>query len=213
VTFQGGDGMAAILNYPAFILSRPEKGHPLTKSLEVLGFPFAHPVVPLGTGPKFTPLDRTSAYSWIPSELRSIDPNSLRRPTEQDAHGPFTLAAAVEGSTRSFSDPNRTANVRMVVVGTDYFLDAELPSPPGNADFLARLAEWMVQDEDFQSIPSKGAAFRPLRPVHPALRGFFKAAGYFFLPALIVLWGFLRWRDRRLARPSIEKAWRESLRA
>lgn len=211
---RGGMTVTNILSYPAFILSRADGGHPVTRSLESLSFPFAHPVIPTGsTGVVVTPLAASSSRSWLPPNLLSMDPYSLRPAAPEDPRGPFTLAAAAEGSLPSFRDAGRTARVKLALVGSGYFLDGQLPLLPGNADFPSFLAEWMTQGDDFLSIPSRGSSFRPLRPAPPVVRVLVKALSYFFLPFAVVLWGLARWRRRRADRPSIQKEWEASSRA
>jgi gliding-associated putative ABC transporter substrate-binding component GldG len=205
---QGGFTISNIVNYPPFVLCRPDRNHPLTRSLDALAFPFAHPIVRSGgAGIRFTPLAASSPYSWVPSNVTSMDPFAVRPPQKNEMKGPFTLAALVEGSTTSFTVPSRRAGFRMAVVGTGYFADDGLPIVPGNADFLSGLAEWMVQEKDFVSIPTHGQAFRPLRQVPAPVRGVVKVLGFFFPPLAMVLWGFARWRRRRVLRPVIQKEW------
>ena len=122
------------------------------------------------------------------------------------------MAALVEGSTGSFRDPTRTARVRLAVVGTGSFVDENLPLAPANGDFLVNLAEWMVQDKDFLSIPSREPAFRPLRQVPVPARWIIKVGGHFLPPLVFALWGLVRWRRRRARRFVIQKEWEAAVR-
>ncbi len=210
---QGGYTVSNIINYPLFILSRPDGGHPLTKSLEALAFPFAHSLIPTGApGMTVTGLAKSSPHSWMAVDLESVDPFSIRGPAPTDPRGPFLLAAVVEGSTVSFRDPSRTARARLAVVGTGAFVEENLPLTPSNGDFLVNLAEWMVQDKDFLSIPTRGPAFRPLRQAPVPVRWIVKVGGHFLPPVGFVLWGLVRWRRRRSRRSLIQKEWEAAAR-
>jgi ABC-type uncharacterized transport system involved in gliding motility auxiliary subunit len=212
-TSRAGVTVSNIVAYPPFIVTRPSRTHPLTRPLDSLVFPFAHPVVFSG-GPTltFTPLAMSSVHSWTPTDLRNYDPFSMRPPSPDALRGPFPLAAVVEGSTTSFCDPARAARVRLAVVGSGVFVDDGLPLPVENGVFLSGLADWLCQENDFLSIPTRGPSFRPIHPRSGVVRALVKAAGYFFLPLMVVAWGFLRWRRRCARRPAIQKIW-ESFRA
>lgn len=208
---QNGFTVANIIHYPAFILSRPEP-HPAAQSLSALMFPFAGAVVPTGAG-TFTPLARSSARSWMPPDLMSLDPYRLPPPQPADAEGPFTLLALVEGSTAAFHDPSRAVKYRLVVSGAGSFTDGQLPLPAENIDFLVQMAEWLAEGDSFTPIPSHGDGFRPLRPLPAPVRGFFKFMGYFFLPGVSAFLGVLLWRRRSARRPAVQKEWEAASRA
>jgi gliding-associated putative ABC transporter substrate-binding component GldG len=211
---QGPYSMVNIVAYPLFLRVKPSSSHPLTKSLDELGFAFAHPLIPVaGPGLTVTPLAQSSPYSWMPVDVTNVDPFRIPPPLPSDPKGPFTLAVSVEGSTVSYKDPSRPASVRMVVAGTGYFLDNQLPLPPGNGSLLVSLADWLLQDPSFAAIPLRGPAYRPLRKVAPLVRNLAKLTGYFFLPLLVTAWGFWRWRRRRARRPTIQKEWEAVLHA
>lgn len=208
---QGGFTVSNIINYPAFVLSRPE-AHPSAQSVGALMFPFSGPLSASGNG-TFTPLARSSRHSWAPAGLRTLDPFSLRPPLPDDPRGPFTLAALVESSTVSFRDPARPAHVRVAVLGSGVFVGPETPIPADNLDFLSHLAEWLAEGDGYLVIPTHGDPFRPLRPLPAAARGLVKLLGYFFLPSSVTLMGFLLWRRRRARRPSVQREWEEAARA
>ncbi len=212
---QGGFSISNILNYPALPLSnRINKKHPLTQSLDVLGFPFAHALTPRvseNNGLKVTPLAQSSRHSWTFPNLSSLDPYSIPPPTEDNPKGPFLLAALVEGSTTAYSRPDKKIeSLKLAVVGTSFFYDSGMPNPEGNAAFLSGLAEWFSQDPLLLSIPSKGSPFRPLRQLPPWARPLVKLLGFFLLPALVIAGGFFRWRRRQSHRLQVEQVYRPS---
>jgi gliding-associated putative ABC transporter substrate-binding component GldG len=206
---QGPYAVTNILNYPAIPLADDLNGeHLLTKSLDVLSFPFAHPVhasTGAPAGLTTTILARSSPYSWISPGLSILDPYEMRPPAESDPKGPFPLALAVEGSAPSYSDPRKTvSNVRLLVVGTAFFSDPQMPLSEGNALFFINAAEWLSQDPILLSIPSKGAAFRPIRQLPPVFRMILKWLGYFLLPLAVGAGALIRWRRRQTNRRRVE---------
>lgn len=200
---QGGFSIQNIVKYPAIPLSnRLNRENPVLRALDVLGFPFAHAVSPADPAPglKFTPLAESSAYSWMAPGVTRLDPYSLGGPAADSPRGPFTLAALVEGSTTAYADAGSSATVKLAVVGTSYFADPQMPAPPANMMFISGLTEWLAQDPHFLSIPTRDAPYRPLRELPAAALRALKLLGYFFLPALVLAWGFLRWRGRERQR-------------
>jgi ABC-type uncharacterized transport system involved in gliding motility auxiliary subunit len=217
---QGGVTLQNILNYPAIPLAnRLNRDHPVTRGLEVLGFPFAHALhvsTSAATGMAVKPavLAESSRHSWVPPDAGRMDPYDLAPPAASDPRGPFVLAAAVEGAAASYSDPSRRVDsLRLLVVGTSYFLDGALPVPESNAAFALAAAEWLAEDPNILSIPLKGAPFRPLRRLPDGARQAVKWGGLFLLPAAFVASGFLHWRARRRKRAAVDVLYREAARA
>lgn len=190
----------------------------IASGLDVLGFPFAHPVMrstESASTLQYTPVVESSKASWIYSGS-NLEPYALleERPSQMDARGPFALAAVAEGTSPSFSDPQKTIpKVRILVVGTSYFNDPGMPNPPENAAFLLSAAEWLTQDPNILAIPSKGSAFRPLKATRPWQRQAAKWTGLFLLPALVIAAGFIHWRLRQRCRITVLKSFQEAGRA
>lgn len=211
---------AFLVKYLPFVMSNDlNKGNPALKELDVLGFPFVSPLTPtLGSSSTltFTDLARSSPNSWIWPGLYNVDPPSLQAQLQSDppSHftaagrpsdvGPFTLAALVEGSTVTYREPHRPApHVKLVVLGTSFFANPQVPNPEGNALFILSMAQWLTQKGNYLSIPPKSSPFRPLKQVSPAARPWIKTFGYFLVPLFVVLGGFLHWRNRALRRIDI----------
>jgi len=202
---QGGYQIRNIIDYPAMPLANTlNKKHPVTAPMDVLGFFFASPIfvsTTVAQEVRVTPLAESSRASWIAPGLSRIEPYELQPPQPTDPKGPFILAALAEGKAPAFTDPSRTVEkLRLVVAGSSYFADPQMPNPETNAAFVIGMAEWLAQDENLLAIPIKGAAFRPLRKLSPLVQQAVKIAGYFFLPALVILGGFARWRLRQRRR-------------
>ncbi|HMU95150.1 MAG TPA: hypothetical protein PKA08_00025 [Elusimicrobiota bacterium] len=211
------------VKYWPFVLSNDlNREHLATRDLDVLGFPYANPLSFNFSGAstlKGTVLARSSAKSWVWPGLYNVDPPSLfaqlksespatfGKSGKGDQLGPFPLAVVVEGATTTYRTPSRPIpNLRLVVLGTSFFANPQVPNPEGNALSILALAHWMTQESNYLAIPPKDSPFRPLRPVSNGLRRTAKAAGYFLIPALIVLAGFLHWRRRQILRARVQRA-------
>lgn len=211
------------VKYWPFVLSNDlNREHLATRDLDVLGFPYANPLSFNFSGAstlKGTVLARSSAKSWVWPGLYNVDPPSLfaqlksespatfDKSGKRDQLGPFPLAVVVEGATTTYRTPSRPIpNLRLVVLGTSFFANPQVPNPEGNALSILALAHWMTQESNYLAIPPKDSPFRPLRPVSNGLRRTAKAAGYFLIPALIVLAGFLHWRRRQILRARVQRA-------
>ena len=212
-----------LVKYLPFVLSNDlNKDPPPLRELDVLGFPFASPLTSTLGSPStltYTWLARSSRNSWIWPGVYNVDPPSLQSqvqsdPPDQFVHagrlndvGPFTLAALVEGSTVTYREPRRPApHIKLVVMGTSFFANPQVPNPEGNALFILALAQWLTQEKNFLSIPPKSAPFRPLKPVPPWARPLIKGVGFFLIPFTVVLAGVLHWRTRARRRVDIQAA-------
>lgn len=208
-----GDDVAIVRYWPFILADRLNKSHPALESLDVLGFPYGSPLVPSFAGPSpltFTELARSSEQSWIWSSLYNVDPASLSKQAKQEQPsqvGPFTLAALVEGTTVTFRSPPRPVpHLRLVVMGTSFFADPQVPNPEGNALFILTLAQWLTRDGDPLSIPPKSSPYRPLKSVPDWLRSLIKGFAYFFVPGAVILAGLWRMQRREIIRESVRAA-------
>jgi ABC-type uncharacterized transport system involved in gliding motility auxiliary subunit len=210
ISMQTGAGNF-LVSYPPYpMASRFSKDHVLTKTLDVLGFPFVHPVTAVpGSALQVTPLAWSSEKSWQSPGLYNLDPPSLKMPTDADPKGPFPLMAEVRGATTTFSSPSRPVkDLRLIVAGTGFLVDPRMPSPEGNGLFLINLAQWMTQDGELLAIPPKGSPFRPLRPLGTPARIAVKWGGQFGLPLLVFAAAILHWRRRRRQREIVRAEFR-----
>lgn len=216
-------GTAFLVKYFPFVMSNDlNKANRTLQELDVLGFPFVSPLTSTLGSPStltFTWLARSSRHSWIWPGLYNVDPPSLQAQWQSDPPaqfaqagrqtdvGPFTLAALVEGSTVTYREPLRPApHVKLVVLGTSFFANPQVPNPEGNALFILSLAQWLTQEGNYLSIPPKSAPFRPLKQVPPWTRPWIKGFGYFLVPLFVILTGLLHWRTRAFRRVDIRAA-------
>jgi|GEM_PF-38582 len=89
---------------------------------------------------------------------------------------------------------------RILVVGTSKMVDPKLSGNDSpNMNFFLNTIDWLSQDEKLISIRSKGAVFRPLKPVPDAVRLAVKWINFLLMPAVLVVFGVMRWRRRKSA--------------
>ncbi len=208
---------AYLVKYFPFVMANSlNKNIRALDGLDVLGFPFASPLTPTSSSLNYTWLVRSSAHSWVWPGVYNVDPPSIQNqlrsdPPEKYADagrqndlGPFDLASWVEGSTVTYRDPHQPApHVKLVVFGTSFFANPQVPNPEGNALFILSLAQWLTQEGNYLSIPPKSSPFRPIKPVGPWTQPLIKGIGFFLVPGLVVIAGVLRWQRRTARREKL----------
>jgi hypothetical protein len=214
---------AFLVKYFPFIKSNTlNRENRALQGLDVLGFPFASALTSTLSSSstlKFTWLAKSSPNSWVWPGLYNVDPPSLQSQWQSDppAHfeeagrqkdlGPFTLAAVVEGSTVTFRQPRQPVpEIKLVVIGTSFFANPQVPIPEGNALFILAMAHWLTQEGSDLSIPPKSSPYRPLKPVAPWARSVTKLYGFFLVPFLVVFAGVWHWYSRAARRETIRDA-------
>lgn len=204
-----------IVQYPPIVLSSDLNGaHPVTQGLEAAVLPFVSPIdVSTRGAAAVDVLVRSSKRSWARTTEKagfmSLHPFQLPPMADEDARGPFVLAAAVRGNFSPYwSKPPAGANAktflsgaikpgRLAVIGTSRFVSREFqPSESGHA-FFFNLADWLSQDEDLISIRSKSVAFHPLRDIPASARTAVRVADTLGPPLCVAFFGVWSWRRRR----------------
>ncbi|MBL0058645.1 MAG: GldG family protein [Elusimicrobia bacterium] len=222
ITMQDQQTIFPVKYYPLVMANDLNRQNRSLQSIDVLGFPYASALTPTLAPPSaltFTWLARSSKKSWIWPGFYNVDPVSIFNQLKTDSPsdfsragrqkdlGPFTLAALVEGSTVTFRDPSRPApRVKLVVMGTSFFANPQMPNPDGNALFILSMAQWLTQEGNYLTIPPKSSPYRPLKPVPGWVRAVFKGFGYFLVPFLVLLGGVWHWRNRSIGREGIRAA-------
>lgn len=215
---RGAYTMSNIVNYPFFPTARTfNKDNLIVKDLESVTFNFVSSL-DSSSGSwdlTFDPLVFSSDLSGI--QKAPFDINPYRQFTQTDfADGPQVLAAAVEGSFRSYYadwEPSRieeeigfvettltvSPETRLVVVGdADFALDQNLRGND-NLAFLLNIVDWLAQDEALISIRSKQVTSRPLKEISSGGKRVIKYGSTLGLPLLVVLFGVARWQIRKRA--------------
>ncbi|MBI5240163.1 MAG: GldG family protein [Elusimicrobia bacterium] len=178
-----------VVDYPFIpIATQMDRRHPAVRGLDAVAFPFAAPIrVKPGTR-NYTSLVDSSKASWL-SPSPSADPRTSVEDLVTKDQGPFSLAGVLE-----------TGPGRLIIVGTAQQARPQFAGKEASAAFLMNLLEWSLQDEALLSIRSKGAAYRPLRPLSLAAMLAAKYSLIFFLPLVLVAAGLTRYAQRKARR-------------
>ncbi|MBK8870157.1 MAG: GldG family protein [Elusimicrobia bacterium] len=224
IAIRSANGSFLVKYFPFVWSDNLDRSHRTLSHIDVLGFPFASPLQPTiapSSSLRWTVLARSSPESWIWPGLYNVDPPSLQKQWESDPPtgfaaagrekdtGPFALAVMVEGSTVSFRSPRRQApNIKLVVMGTSFFANPQVPNPDGNALFILSLAQTLTRGKHDLAIPPKSSPYRPLKPLSAPLRFLVKMAGYFGVPGIVILAGLAHWLNRRTQRDRIRHQFR-----
>jgi gliding-associated putative ABC transporter substrate-binding component GldG len=199
------------------MITNVEKNHPLLSGVESIGLPFATRLDTdqLPAGVSFTPLISSSDKSWLaPTNVLSVAPNSIPDPKPGDPHGPFVIGGLLEGSFPSYfagkTPPFKGATVipqspktSIFILTTSHVLDPNLPEFPGSAALITNALAYLTHDDTLIGIQSKGAIFKPLKPLAPPVRDLIKLLCLLGVPLGPVIWGLLRWRRRQSWRKSV----------
>jgi hypothetical protein len=167
-----------------------------------------------------TPLLFSSQRSWLAPDqpYASVSPNNIPEPKPNDPHGPYSVAAVLEGSftsyfqSKSIPMANETLigtspKTQIFVLGTSRLLDPSLPQFPGGDALMSNVLAYLSKDETLLGIRAKGEIIRPLKPVSGAVREFVKYATILTVVVLPILLGLWRWRSRQTWRRIIAAAY------
>ncbi len=220
IAIRSANGPFLVKYFPFILSNNLDRTHRALSHIDVLGFPFASPLqstLAPGASLSWTVLARSSLQSWVWPGLYNVDPPSLQKQWESDPptdfaagrerdRGPFALAVMVEGSTVSFRAPHRPApSIKLVVMGTSFFANPQVPNPDGNALFILSLAQTLTRGEHDLAIPPKSSPYRPLKPLSASLRFLVKMAGYFGVPGIVIMAGLAHWLNRRNQRNRLQR--------
>ena len=113
--------------------------------------------------------------------------------------GPYTLAAAYSGSFPSAYNPGVSSpETRILLVGDgDFINESVVGAIPGNVELGLNSVDWLAQDDALLSIRAKKIQPRQLEETSEDMRPLIKYANMLGPVLLIVLFGLLRWRNRK----------------
>ncbi len=113
--------------------------------------------------------------------------------------GPYILAAAYTGKFPSaYTEGAASTDTRLVVVGDGDFINESLVGAiPDNVELGLNIVDWLVQDDALLSIRSKKVEPRNLGETPEALRPWIKYTNMLGPTLLVVLFGLVRWRQRK----------------
>ena len=150
-----------------------------------------------------TVLVESSPNAWIQEEPFNLDPTiSANAETAS-----YPLAVLLEGKFSSaFTSPRNSRDFisasegkgRLLVVGNSRFLTNRMVRQyKQNLTFFLNAVDYLTLDQNLIGIRSKEVADRSLLKLSDTERAVVKAGGVFLVPALVLLYGFLHFFERR----------------
>jgi len=206
------------VNYP--LIPRASRLSPdslVVKDLDSMLFPFVSSLTladPLPLDVEAEVLAWSGAQSGRVRGLRRVDPNSFRVIAPGEEPGSYPLLVNLTGEWSSFFadkpiprpdlaavagaySPDNPASklrqgteARLVVAGSADFVANNIP-------FMLNQVDWMLQDESLIGIRSKNTPVPKLRPMEASELRNAKLANLLLGPALLLLFGGIRWMVRR----------------
>ena len=148
-------------------------------------------------GVTFEPLIYTTQRSQTQQGFFMIQPDMAQGSTFSG--GPYVLGAAYTGTFPSYyGESSPSSDARLVIVGDGDFLNESIVGPiPGNIEFGLNMVDWLVQDEALMAIRAKKIEPRTLDETPESMRPWIKNLNLLGPALLIILMGFLRWRQRK----------------
>jgi ABC-type uncharacterized transport system involved in gliding motility auxiliary subunit len=204
---QGAYRMLNVVDYPYFPwIIDLDRTHPATKNLDGFSVPFsaAIEIAERKSGFNYTPLGRSSRYSYLDPKPTYLNPLTQYERSADMPAGPFDVAMTVEGTFAGAA-----AASRLVVIGTSHMVESAFPARSGNYSLLANLMDWSVQDEAMIQIRSRGFERRPLKEFSEKVRALFKLALIGVLPLLTLLTGIVVWRRQKTRRALLPLKYQE----
>lgn len=182
----------------------------LTRGLVETALPF---VAPLYTkevaGLEIDVLLKSSPKSWLEGmDPQKMDPRRDWGASEIMVTGPYEMMATAKGTlpshfglspvTEGASDTKKES--RLFVVGTSGLVKDRFMSNT-NAALVLNIVDWMLLDPAFLAMRTRGLAEAPLQAdLEDGTRSFYKYGNVIGVPALLALYGVVRWQSRRRKR-------------
>lgn len=191
-----------VVDYPYFpMIIDLNREHPATKNIDACSFPFASPLIIEKEAPGliYTPLAKTSKYSWLNTTPFAISPQQPSTKPGGAQDGPFNVGLLIEGNFDTANPDNKNRG-RVLVFGCSRFIRSDYPLRDSNVALFINLIDWSVQDEALLSIRSKGAVRRPLREMKEGVKFLVKFVMICALPLAALLVGLFVWLKQRRRR-------------
>lgn len=197
---QGLFNIAQQIEYPFFpIATNFNSDNMMVNRLSNVMFYFVSTIDTTETLPdqlRFEPLISSSARSQIQEGLFMIQPGLPGQ--DNLSGGPYIMAAAYSGSLPSAYDNTSSTDTRLVVAADgDFINESLLGAIPGNIELGLNVIDWLVQDEALLTIRSKKTEPRTLGEISDTARPWIKYANMFGPALLVILFGLVRWRQRK----------------
>jgi gliding-associated putative ABC transporter substrate-binding component GldG len=208
------------------MVSNFSSGNMVVKDLHNLIFFFASSVDTSGAGSKGLStevLALSSKQSGRETGMFMFDP--LQRYTlEQFPEKEIPLAAVAQGKFKSLyagrpapvdtaagaapppaSPLQNSADTRVVVVGDgDFARDQYMGGSRDNLTFFANMVDYLMDDAGLITIRSKDVSLPPLEQVSDGTKKIVKYANLVLPPALVLIYGGIRWRMRKARKKALE---------
>ena len=128
--------------------------HPITKNFDfVTLFPMSAAIRPLKSDVWNTkPILTTGKHTW--SETGKLE-GEIELNIDTEIQGPLTLGLSLQRNFIKENNKSATKEQRIVVIGDGDFLSNAYFSNNGNSELGTRIINWLSDDDDFISIPSK----------------------------------------------------------
>jgi ABC-type uncharacterized transport system involved in gliding motility auxiliary subunit len=187
--------MAFGVRYPFFpVVTKLDQSSPVTYGLSGTVLPFASPIT-LGKDVQGKMLAQSSEKSWVEVAPFNTDPNRKWQAQDIQVNGPHGLVAEIKDVG---AKPNR-----MLVAGTSAFAWDQFLTPENQTLALSSV-DYLLADDVMLSLHSRSFSELPLDPdVSDSKRNVIKYANMLGVPALLALYGIVRWRRRESRRRKI----------
>ena len=197
---QGFFRIAQQIEYPFLpIATRFSEDNMMVNRLSNMVFYFASTVdtsAVLPDGVTVEPLIYSSSRSQTQQGFFMIQPEMAQNAAF--VGGPYPLAAAYTGQFTSMYGATPSAEARLVLVGDGDFLNESIVGAiPDNIEFGLNMVDWLVQDDALLSIRSKKIEPRTLGETPENMRPWIKNINLLAPVLLILLFGVIRWRQRK----------------
>jgi ABC-type uncharacterized transport system involved in gliding motility auxiliary subunit len=205
---QGAYRMINVVDYPYFpLVTDLNREHVTTKGIDALSLPFAAAIDVKNPKPGFTytPLARTSTFSYLDPKPTYMNPLAQHPKESNMPAGPFVVGMIAQGTF-----PGASKLSRLVLFGTSHFVESEYPARQSNYSLFANLIDWSIQDEVMIQIRARGFQRRPLKEFSDPVRAIFKLAFVGLLPLLTLIAGIAVWRRQKIQRMLLPLKYREN---
>jgi len=209
-----------IVPYPFWIKAISDHFDSTTPVLSKLNSVLLQWASPISINPssdsKIVKLISTTDDAWVQEKSFDLDPDiSVRR---MDAKGAQTLSVLISDIKDSYFSSNRRfsrksnfikttdSSGRILLIGNSRFItDHVLGEYPENLKFVMNAVDYITLDESLIGLRSKVDFDRSLIYLVSSEKQIIKLVGIFFMPCLIVLYGFIRFFKRKYKKTSFKK--------
>jgi ABC-type uncharacterized transport system involved in gliding motility auxiliary subunit len=195
------------------LLQRLEGESPLTAGLTGIAMPFVTALtVGNAEGVTYNVLARSSRKSWLENAPFNIDPRRDWRSESITTTGPYDLMVEAKGRFKSHFAADAamstgkkilaesSPDARIIVVGGSALAQDEFMNRPNQA-LMLNVADWLLLDPALLAMRTRGLTEAPLQEeLSDGTRAAVKYGNVLGMPALLALYGLVRWRLRESSR-------------